>query len=141
MTIKIKISLLITVLLGIVAGYLLITPENIGICDVGDKASCIYPIVFNIAEPLFFGLQPALLVILILFFLSDKIIAVWRKISYIYIPIAVLMVISTPISGACDFCPPKETVSIIAGWGYFFLTIIVAASVVAFDWCRTKFKK
>ncbi|MDH4330108.1 MAG: hypothetical protein OEV93_00975 [Candidatus Moranbacteria bacterium] len=90
--------ILMTSIILFLIGYAIVYPENMGICDRNNDA-CIYSMpTFTIGEPLLFGSISLVVVSIFLFFTNKKSFDIWKKFSIIYLPIAIILILITPVT-------------------------------------------
>ena len=111
-----------------VVGIIALYPDSFGICSVGDR-ECIYPLAFNLGEPLtFFTILFIPSVLLVLAF-RDLIYQTWKKFALVYIPLAAILIALVPVNcgGAyiSFFCLNKENTSWLTAAGFLLITLIL----------------
>jgi hypothetical protein len=112
-----------------VAGFILVQPEQVGICSPDKTFTCIEPIGNNIGQPLFIESVALALVFLILLFLSPLYFQNWLKYAAWFIPVAILWIISSDVncSGGLGLglCFDKELATWWSGGIYLVLSLVV----------------
>lgn len=94
----ILVFLLMASLLAFISGVVLVYPDLVGLCPQGAR-SCIYSFpVFSVGEPLLFGAIPLFITFLILLFLRKETYDTWKKFAIVYLPLAFILIFTTPVS-------------------------------------------
>lgn len=123
---KILIILLLLSIILLVSGYIIVFPENYGVCVKGDYA-CIYPNANVIGEPLFFGLIPLIPILIILQFFRREVVVAWAKFAVVLMPVIILMIYNTPVqcSAPLGLCFDKKSITRFLSEGFAILSLII----------------
>ena len=124
-----KTSVLLA-LLGTVIGYVIIYPEQIGICVLIGNPTCYYNSpIFTIGEPLFNFSVVMLITTFVVYFIRDEIFQLWLRFARWWIPLSVLIIAITPTTGH-DWAlggPTREIMSWMMGGLFFFISLLIIA--------------
>ena len=116
----------VLLLVGIVTLY----PDSIGVCGPQDRG-CIYPLAFNLGEPLTFSMILFIPSVLLVLVFRNTVYGAWKKFALVYVPLAVLAIILVPVtcSRMIDvFCFTKENTSWLTAGGFLLITLLLVAS-------------
>lgn len=134
-------------LLMVGIGYILLSPLTFGICqdiyryegeqvEVNGRVvstqpytACHDTVDDAIGGPLFFGGIGLLAVSILLLFLPRKYFDVWLKFAMVYIPIATLIVATSPLSqgGGFIFSATRSMIAALFGIAYVVISLLIFA--------------
>ena len=112
------------------SGFILVSPDQYGICPPESLFACVEPIGNNIGQPLMVGGAVVGLVLLSLLFLPEHFYRAWVKFAAWAIPFGVVWVIFTPVScgNPLGVCLDKELVT------WYAAGLILAVSLLVLLW-------
>lgn len=123
--IKIVALIFISFLLMFVS-YVLFYPEKFNLCNVQEGEVCIAPYGSSVGEPMFLGLISVIAVLIILFIFRNAYQNI-KVFSIIYIPIAVVIIASTPVVDPHGFLPgmDREIMTTLLSLLYFIISLVI----------------
>lgn len=113
-------------------GFTILFPEKVGICS----DDCFHDITFSLGEPLFIGMMPVILSLILLVFNSRNIFDSWKYFALIYIVFSAIIIKITPVICSSMICFDKEAVTFITGLGFLFTTI----GIIIYKTIQVKFQ-
>lgn len=120
---ELGILILVTIVI-ICTGYLIIYPENIGLC-LGIESNCSNTIMYSLGKPLFYGFLYPLVILIILFFFTEKIYLSWKRFSKWCFPVFVTLVLVLKPLCSSIICLDRTEASVLLGKIFFGVSLLI----------------
>lgn len=121
---KKKLLTLFVSVLGLIAAFILTSPNTVGLCSSGD-IFCFDPYDELIGQPLGIFSVCVFVISLILLIVHDQIFETWSKFSLIVLPILVILIAVTPAVKSNPISFDKEMTTLSLAAVYFILSILI----------------
>lgn len=121
---KIFVFSVILFFVGLISLY----PDKLGLCGSAERG-CIYPIAFNVGEPLTFYMLLFIPSVVLVFAFRNTVYQSWKKFALVYVPLSAILIALVPVSCGGNFisffCLNKENTSWLTALGFLAITIIL----------------
>lgn len=119
-----RISLAVSILLLLVA-VVLAQPVIFGICDVGERFTCVAQLSDMVGTPLLIWALSLIVVSILANLLSVSVTKMWKVVSGAFILVSAVTIYFTPVICGEIFCLDKEKVSWLSAGIFSLVNLVV----------------